>query len=213
MNGEEYDDSYFLHGKKSGKSLYENYRWMPELTIPMARTIKNHCGIISSDQILDFGCARGYLVKAFRHLGFDACGVDVSQWAIDNADEEVKGYVTRLEVSPTPLHMEFDWIIAKDVLEHCAYVDFVISNLMDHARQGVFVVVPLSLFARGSKYVIEEYEKDVTHIQRMNLPAWAELFMRPGWRVECAYRVPGVKCNYAKYERGNGFITARRIEE
>lgn len=213
-NAPSYDEDYFLRGKQTGKSLYEDYRWLPNLTIPMAQVIAGHCDIIrNSERILDFGCARGYLVKALRLLKYDAFGTDISKWAIDNADEETKPYLKHSLAEESLIQvMEFDWIIAKDVLEHIPYVSYTITKLMSAAVRGVFAVVPLSPFD-NSAYVIEEYEADVTHIQRHTLNSWIEMFIRPGWSVEASYRVPGVKDNYYKpgWERGNGFITARRI--
>lgn len=214
-----YDADYFLRGKQTGKSLYEDYRWIPGLTIPMAQIIANHCGIKKGDHILDFGCARGYVVKALRLLGYEAYGTDISKWAVENADEEIKPYIScsadKLPIDSATWNghstvMGFDWIIAKDVLEHIPYVSYTITNLMNAAAKGVFAVVPLSLFD-SSAYVIEEYETDVTHIQRLTLNTWLERFIRPGWSVEASYRMIGVKDNYAQYERGNGFITARRL--
>lgn len=212
QSGSQYDEDYFIRGKQTGKSLYENYRWLPELTVPMSQAIVDYCGIVKGERILDFGCARGYLVKALRGLGHDAYGIDISEWAIRNADEETKPFLNWDNNSPPFLPREFDWIIAKDVLEHVEYVSHVINYLMEVAGKGMFVVVPLSWFDGGC-YIIDEYEKDTTHIQRHPLFVWAELFIRPGWQVEASYRVKGVKDNYAQYKRGNGFITARRINE
>ena len=205
-----YDEDYFLRGKQTGKSLYEDYRWLPELTIPMVRAITSHCNITKANRVLDFGCARGYLVKALRELGYNGYGIDVSKWAIENADEETKPYLNLISNNPPLLAMEFDWIIAKDVLEHIPYVSNEINKLMNAAAKGVFAVVPLSMFD-NSHYIIEEYEADVTHVQRRTLVTWMSMFIRPGWSVEVAYRIPGIKDNYAQYEKGNGFITARRI--
>lgn len=210
---EKYDEDYFLRGKETGKSLYENYRWMPELTIPMCKRIVEHCGINKKDTILDFGCARGYVVKALRGLEYNAYGYDVSRWAVVNADPEIHHYVTCSSmVTFGPSRGGYDWIIAKDVLEHVEYVNGVISQLLVAARKGVFAVVPLSDHDLG-RYVVEDYEKDVTHCQRWSLTSWVRMFLRPGWSVEASYRVPGVKDNYKQYLTGNGFITARRIEE
>ena len=207
-----YDAEYFLRGKESGKSLYQDYRWLPELTIPMCQAIVDHCDIKKGETILDFGCARGYSVKALRGLGYSAYGYDVSQWALDNADPEVYHYLTRLNGVAFGPQVTYDWIIAKDVLEHVEYVENTIQKLVQFATKGIFVVVPLSKFS-GGKYVVEEYEKDVTHKQRYPLATWVAMFLRPGWVVEASYRVPGVKDNYAQHATGNGFITARRIEE
>ena len=203
----QYDADYYLRGKESGKSLYSNYRWMPNLTGKMVDAIVYHLGILQSDTILDFGCARGYVVRALRELGYSAWGYDVSEWAVENADEKVRDYLIRYE--GIVMRTDFDWVIAKDVLEHVPQVVGTISSLMNITNKGLFVVVPLSAVDTES-YVVEDYEKDVTHIHRLTLATWVRYFTRPGWRVECSYRLPGVKDNYAKWEAGNGFITCRR---
>jgi hypothetical protein len=175
----------------------------------MAKRIVEHCGIRTDQRILDFGCARGYLVKAMLELGYvDTFGIDVSQWVVENCDPDVKNRI-RL-INNGIIAIASDWIIAKDVLEHIPFVKQAINELMRVAREGVFVVVPLSSHY-NSPYVVPEYEQDITHCQRYPLWAWAEMFMRPGWRVEASYRVKGIKDNYAQYEQGNGFITARRV--
>jgi SAM-dependent methyltransferase len=209
---DQFDEDYFLHGKQTGKSLYENYRWLPNLTIPMARAIVDYLGIGYDQTVLDFGCARGYLVRAMRELGYHAHGCDISKWAITNCDEVAKPFLFNSTTPVLPLHRGVDWIIAKDVLEHIPYIGSAITMLMDCARVGIFVVVPLSL-VRGLKYVVPEYEKDITHIHRRPLTSWAVLFMQSGWSVEARYRIKGIKDNYAQHKMGNGFIIARRVEE
>ena len=207
MSSEQYDADYFLRGKQTGKSLYEDYRWLPELTTPMAATMIRHLGIKKSDAILDFGCARGYTVRAFRELGYNAWGYDISEWAIDNADEIVKEYLSCANES-TLWYRYFDWIIAKDVLEHIEDLDSIIKTLRT-ARKGIFIVVPL---ANGKQYDVLDYEADITHIHRQPLQWWVGHFHQVGWSVEARYRIRGIKDNYAGYPTGNGFIVARRIE-
>lgn len=206
MSGEQYDADYFLRGKQTGKSLYEDYRWMPELTIPMAARMVSHCGIALEDTILDFGCARGYLVKALRRLWYNAWGYDISRWALENADEGVKEYL--ICNGSTIWNGSFDWIIAKDVLEHIDELSCY-TELLKTARKGTFVIVPL---AHGKRYDVPEYEMDVTHIHRRPLAWWTGHFHQAGWSVEARYRVEGIKDNYQQYPTGNGFIVARRLE-
>lgn len=212
MDSTVFDEDYFMRGPETGKSLYSRYSWKPELTIPMAQRIIDHCGIKKGARVLDFGCARGYTVKAMRGLGIDAYGYDISEWAVRNADPEVIYHVTNEKSIAFSEGAKYEWIIAKDVLEHVEYVEYKVIELMNLAREGVFAVVPLSRFD-NSPYVVEEYEKDVTHCQRWTLATWVKMFLRPGWTVEASYRVPGVKDNYAQYPTGNGFVTARRIKE
>lgn len=211
--GQEYNEDYFMRGIETGKSLYTQYSWMPELTIPMAAMMVAHLGIKPEQTILDFGCARGYVVKALRSLGYIAYGYDVSQWAIDNCDPEVGEYLTVSEGTAFGVGRTYDWIIAKDVLEHIPEVRETVDLMMSSASAGVFVVVPLSA-TDGGRYVIRSYEEDKTHIHRFPLEKWVRMFLRPGWRVEASYRVPGIKDNYwrADYQWGNGFLVARRCE-
>lgn len=200
-----YDADYYLRGKQTGQSLYENYRWMPELTMPMAWTMIQHLGVEKYHTILDFGAARGYTVKALRSYGYEAYGIDISEWAVANCDPDVVRYMTCTGEIP-----EVDWIIAKDVLEHVHCAADVIQEMLEKARKGIFVVVPLS-FSDGTPYVVPEYELDVTHIHRLTLGSWARMFMCPGVEVTASYRVPGIKDNYSRYWAGNGFITCRRL--
>ena len=204
---EKFDADYFLCGKESGKSLYQNYRWMPDLTIPMVEAIVEHCGILKGEWVLDYGCARGYTVKALDILGYHGMGYDISKWAIENCDPEVKGGVSNDKII---LENTYAWAIAKDVLEHIENVDSVIDLLMNQCSEGVFVVVPLS--HNGETYDVEEYDKDITHIHRKPLAWWVGHFHRPGWSVESRYRLHGVKDNYSSWPRGNGFITCRRLD-
>jgi len=217
MDSSVFDEDYYIRGKESGKSLYERYRWLPELTLPFARRIADYLNIDEDDTICDFGCARGYLVKAFKQLGYRAFGFDVSDWAIKNVDQEVAGRcwlihkgttgVTNFEASSK----KFDFVIAKDVLEHICDEELTrtIDTLMSKARKAVFVVVPLSP-KDGEPYVVPEYEQDATHVQRRTLGWWVKTLTRPGFCVSACHLVPGIKQNYAHYHEGNGFITCRR---
>jgi hypothetical protein len=143
----QYDADYFLHGKEKGISLYEDYRWLPDLTLPMARAIVDHLGVQRGDTICDFGCARGYTVKALHQMGHVVWGLDISKWAVEHADNEVWEYVHQ----GTTISQETDWIIAKDVLEHVVALSDTITDLMNNARKGVFVVVPLSVSSANTR--------------------------------------------------------------
>lgn len=206
-----YDADYFLRGIETGKSLYQGYQWLPDLTIPMVVRVIAHCGIKPNHTILDFGCSRGYVVRAFREMGYDAWGVDISEWAVKNCDETVRPFIATHSYVPR-CSRTYDWIIAKDVLEHIPMVQETIHDLMRASRIGVFAVVPLSE-KDGDPYLFPDYEKDITHIHRLTLASWATMFMKPGWSVEGRFHVEGIKENkvYACYEKGNGFVTARRI--
>jgi SAM-dependent methyltransferase len=204
-----FDWEYFNNGVKSGKSCYTNYRWLPALTVPMARAIVQHVGADRDGLILDYGCAKGYLVKALRMLGYQAFGVDISKYAIEHADELTKPFVQRIEPGQF-LGSGWDLVIAKDVLEHLTEDEIreTLRQFRKIAKQ-VFVVVPLG---DGERFIIPEMEKDVTHKTRQTAEWWAREMASAGFECVVEHRpVVGIKENWTeKYPNGNAFITTRR---
>ena len=76
-----YDENYFERGLQLGISGYTSYSWMPELTLKMAKFLIEDLDLIGKN-VLDFGCAKGYLVKALRIYGISAYGYDASNMHI-----------------------------------------------------------------------------------------------------------------------------------
>ena len=111
----------------------------------------------------------------------------------------------------------FDWIIAKDVMEHVVELSEILIHLMRTTR-NLFIVVPLS-DQYSEPYVVPDYEKDITHRHRMPLEAWINAVQLAGeeaggqCHVDGYHRVEGIKDNYFKpgLEKANGFIVARRF--
>jgi len=199
-----YNEDYFKRGIETGKSLYTNYRWLPELTIPMIARLIMDVGIKQSDKILDYGCAFGYSVKAFRLLGFDAWGCDTSQYAIDNCDPDVKDYVFKINDNEH-LPQHYDWIIAKDVLEHISYG--IINETLRFLRANtykMFCAIPLG---KNGKYNCPAYELDTTHVIKEPLAWWILKFKRALFAVpKSYYELDYMKQNWSKWPKGNGFF-------
>jgi SAM-dependent methyltransferase len=208
-----YDEDYFERGIETGKSGYRNYRWLPELTIPMAMSMIDYLELSRQDRILDFGCAKGYVVKALRLLYRQAWGCDVSEYAVNSSDNETRQY---LEVCPegvlVPFDGVFDVIIAKDVLEHVDEedVDYVLEGL---SRKGLrmFAVIPLG---KEERYIIPSYENDITHKLRKDPKWWIDVFERNNWILEdFSFYVPGIKESWSNFKEGNGFFLVSREGE
>lgn len=198
-----FDEDYFERGIETGVSLYSSYRWLPELTLPMAHEIIMALGLRKTDAIVDFGAAKGFLVKALRLLKHHAWGVDISDYARVAAPDDVKAFLH-------PSLSEFkgiDWVISKDVLEHVPYekIDGVLREIA-HAARRAFIIVPLG---DGKRYNAPEYEKDKTHIIREDLMWWSNRFLRAGLHVERASTdMPLIKA--ARCRHSDGFFVLRR---
>ena len=198
-----YDEDYYERGPETGKSLYSNYRWIPELTLPMAATICEQLGVREGESVLDFGCAKGYLVKALRLLYREAWGYDRSEYALRNTPRDVANYCQD-NLNP-PMPERFDWIFAKDVLEHIEEDTLVdVLRVLHLKSDKLFVVVPLGV---DGKYVVPAYEHDITHQIRRPLEWWSAQLQSSGFTVQKAdYLMPHVKSNWAEFKTGNGFF-------
>jgi SAM-dependent methyltransferase len=197
-----FDRDYFEAGVETGVSLYSNYRWMPELTIPFAAHICELLSLRWGQSVLDFGCAKGYLVHALRLLHREAYGYDISPYAIRAAPQEVYPYVsTSLDQTRS-----YDWIIAKDVLEHVPMPEIVPTlKILRDLSKKMFVIVPLG---EDGKYVIPAMHSDVTHEIAEDINWWTETLVDGGFSVWTAcHRIEGMKDHWASYEKGHAFLT------
>jgi hypothetical protein len=102
----------------------------------------------------------------------------------------------------------WDWILAKDVLEHLTHeqIRFTLAEFFA-SSVNVFAAVPLG---DGEQFIIPEMDLDVTHITHATLAWWSSQFYLRGFsRVTTAYQMPGVKDNWTQaHPFGNGFIIA-----
>ena len=206
IKGHLFTKDYYEDGVRKGISGYENYRWLPEQTIAMCREIANFIGINKNDKILDFGCAKGFIVKALNILGYDCYGCDISEYAIQNADPQTEDKVFLCtsvnNIAP------YDIIIAKDTLEHIDYATLpgLLQGLAQKCKT-LFVVVPLG---KDGLYCAPEYEADITHVIRENKQWWEESFKNAGFKVmKSKYLVKGIKDQWAHYPEANGFFLLR----
>lgn len=207
-----FDRDYFMDGVRTGKSNYENYRHMPEVTEAACRSVMRYLGIRENDSLLDFGAALGTYTLGYRALGIVAFGYDISKWAVENCIPEAAPYLS----NKLPLQ-HADWIVAKDTLEHVIYKDLreAIKFFLDAARKGALICVPLTTVVDG-EYVLGVDEKDATHVIRWPFREWLGFLQdiidetAAPFVVYGSFRLPGLKEYGGLRHNGCGFFTLRR---
>lgn len=204
-NGRIFGRDYFENGKKSGLSCYENYSWRPDLTLPTCKKFIEFLGLKSGDKVLDYGCAKGFMVKGLREFGVDAKGFDISAYAISKAPDDVKKHLSN-KITPGEV---FDWIISKDVLEHVekGNLPSVLKQIKETSKKS-FVIVPL---AEDGKYIVPENEKDITHKIREPINWWLEQFNLAGLNItNLRYELQPIKIHQTEnYPKGTAFISLK----
>ena len=77
---------YFDGERKYGYGGYKyDGRWQG-----VAKDIIKHFSLKKGSKVLDVGCAKGYLVRDLLDQCIDAYGIDISRYALENADKKVK---------------------------------------------------------------------------------------------------------------------------
>lgn len=203
-----FTEGYYMRGEGSN---YLDYRWLGEVTLTFAIHLKNHLGMAEGSRVLDVGCARGYLVRALRMMRMKAFGYDISEWAIENCDPEVRGLVsTSLSAEPE----EWDYVLSKDAMEHVSKKELeeLIPKLCAATRKSLLFIVPLTAYF-GGMYLRPEDEADKTHKIRFSLTDWL-LFLQPlakDFTVMGAYHIRGCKAASEQVPQSCGFLTLTRI--
>ena len=209
-----FNKDYFIDGIAKGISCYENYRWIPELTYPMANSFYTFLNLNKNSNVLEYGCANGFLVKCLKDFGVNAYGIDISKYAISNCPIDISKNVSviinnnlNIAIKKTNFKKKkFDWVISKDVLEHIKPSDLnIILKQISKITKKMFVIVPLG---DKNKYRIKQYHLDKTHIVIKNEAWWIKLFKKNDFKIEdVSYKVDGIKDKWYKYNKyGNGFF-------
>ena len=169
--------------------------------------------IKDGDTVLDFGAARGYLVKALRMRGVEAYGCDSSEWAVQNCDEGVKQWMTQ-DLGQIGM---VDHIIAKDVFEHIHPVELasILTNLLGTMRKSLLFIVPLTAH-NNDPYLRPEDNADPSHIIKWPLEQWlhfihTHLTVDPDVIVTGSWHYPGLKPASSEVPKSCGFIQFTRV--
>jgi SAM-dependent methyltransferase len=158
-----FDAYYFSHGCEAP------YERSDDLLAFFDRIAGRIVEDIQPESVLDAGCAMGFLVESLRKRGVQAYGVDISEYAVQNALPEVKPYCWVGSIAD-PFPQKYDLIVSIEVLEHMQKTqsERAIANFCSSCDDVLFSSSP-------SDY------KEVTHFNVQQPEYWGEAFARQGF--------------------------------
>lgn len=150
---------------------YGGYKYIPGRWTPIAKKIIDYYGLEDGCKILDVGCGKGFLIYEFTQLlpNAEVFGIDISEYAIKNAKDEVADKVMHGCATSLPFDENmFDLVLSINTL-HCLH-NF---QLYDALRE-------IERVSRNHKYICVESFRNET--EKANLLYWqvtCEMFCSP----------------------------------
>lgn len=148
--------------------------------LTIAKTMMNNEEVRNNKslKVLDLGCNKGFLVKAFREMEADSYGCDISHEALSSSPTEIRDYLKLLDITTDKLpfdNEEFDLITMLDVVEHLSSFDLTLSELnrVLRTRGLIYISTPSPL--------TNMYCDDPTHINVHSKSFWINLFEKHGF--------------------------------
>lgn len=125
---------------------YGGFQYMPRFWQPVIPTFQQHWGLAAGDRLLDIGCAKGFMLHDLVELipGLVVEGVDVSEYAIEHAIEDVKPHVRVADARELPFPDDsFDVVISINTIhnlprDECAKA---LREIERVSRRGAFVTI------------------------------------------------------------------------
>lgn len=127
----------------------------------VARRMIEHYNLAPNASILDIGCGKGFLLHEFKKIlpQCQIAGFDISEYAIENAMEDVKPFITHGHAKKLPYaDKSFDLIISNTTFHNLQVFDL-INGIKEVARVG-----------RGKSWIcVESYRNEA---EKVNLLYW-----------------------------------------
>ncbi len=183
--GKEFFDGERIYG-------YGGYSYNPRFWQPVVPTFKDYYGLNDENSILDVGCAKGFMLHDFSEIipGIQVKGVDVSEYAIANASEDMKPFLTVGNAAALPFpDQSFDLVVSVNTvhnlpLEECKQA---LREIQRVSKRDSFITV--------DAYRNEEEKKlmdmwNLTAKTYMHVDEWVKLFKEVGYEGDYYWFVP-----------------------
>ncbi len=183
--GKEFFDGERSHG-------YGGFQYNPRFWEPVIPTFKEFYNLKETSKILDIGCAKGFMLYDFQRLipGIEVKGLDISQYAIENAKEEVKNHLRVGNAIELPFEdNSFDLVISITTLHNLNKED------MKKAFKEIMRVTKKDAFITLDAYRNDEEKRrmeawNLTALTMMHVQEWENFFEEAGYNGDYYWFIP-----------------------
>lgn len=175
----EFGQAYFDGPRAYGYGGYRyDGRW-----VPVARDIVAHYGLGAGDRVLDVGCAKGFLVRDLLDAcpGLEVFGLDISAYALANADPRCRGRLVRGSAEFLPFaDRAFACVLALDTVHNLPRAGAVRALAEIQRVSGGRAFVRVDSYRNAAEKAV--FEAWVLTAETHDSPdGWSRLFAEAGY--------------------------------
>lgn len=184
-----FEKDFFDGDRRHG---YGGFSYNSRFWTPVVPDFQKHYSLTQGDEVLDVGCAKGFMLYDFLRLipGIKISGIDISNYAIENSLDDVKPFLKVTNAKSLPFDdNKFDLVISINTV-HNLELDDCIKSLQEIQR-----------VSKGRAFItVDAYRNDEEKERMMawNLTAktilsvdrWKELFSKIGYSGDYYWFVP-----------------------
>lgn len=175
--GQDFFDGDRLYG-------YGGYNYHPRFWQATVKCFRDYYNLAEDSSVLDIGCAKGFMLHDFKELmpQLNIAGIDISEYAITNAMEDVKPYVKVGNVKELPYpDNSFDLVICINTvhnlpLEECKQA---LAEIQRVTRRHAFVTMDAW---RNDTEQENMFKWNLTAKTYMHVDDWVKLFDEVGYK-------------------------------
>ena len=184
----EFGQDFFDGDRLVGYGGYKyDGRW-----VSVVEKFRDYYGLAPENSVLDVGCAKGFMLYDFMKVipGIKIAGVDISEYAIANAMEDVKPYVCVANASDLPFeNKSFDLVISITTIHNLPLnkCKRAIREVQRVSNKHAFI----TLDSWRNEIERDRMEKwNLTALTYMHVDAWKRLFDEVGYTGDYYWFIP-----------------------
>ena len=180
---------FFDGDRKHG---YGGFSYFPRFWQPVIPTFQEHFGLTAESSVLDVGCGKGFMLHDMTELisGITVKGVDISEYAIENAIVDIKPHVRVANAKNLPFEdNSFDVAISINTVhnlekDECAVA---LSEIERVSRGKGFVTVDAYRSEEEKELM---YAWNLTAKTIMHEDEWVAFFEQVGYTGDYYWFIP-----------------------
>ncbi|GAA6185401.1 class I SAM-dependent methyltransferase [Aliiglaciecola sp. NS0011-25] len=171
---------------------YGGFKYFSRFWQPVVPDIQQQYGLNNTSSVLDVGCAKGFFLYDLKQLipGINAKGIDISEYAIAHAKEEIKddvacGCATELPYADNT----FDFVMSVNTVhnlerDQCGRA---LAEIMRVSKGNAFITVDAF---RNAEEEERMFEWNLTAKTIMHVDQWKAFFDEVGYTGDYFWFIP-----------------------